>query len=98
MKCSREVPNAERAISTSKTYSSLPHLAGSPRDFETAELFLELLQAEFSIPRPNETPVYDAGSPESQKATRSISTISEPVAWIDKYYPGECAIFHMLTW
>ncbi|KAF8342316.1 uncharacterized protein EI90DRAFT_2988837 [Cantharellus anzutake] len=82
-----EVPNPESAISTSKSYSSIPHLAGSPRDFETAKQFLDLLQAELLIPKPDEIPVYDAGSSQSQEATRSITERTHPVAWIDKYYP-----------
>ncbi|KAF9521022.1 hypothetical protein BS47DRAFT_1374558 [Hydnum rufescens UP504] len=81
------VPDTQRAIKTSKEYATLPHLAGSGQDFETAKSFLELLQTELSIPTPDELPVFNAGSEKSRHATLSIPSLSEPSAWIDTYFP-----------
>jgi N-acetylated-alpha-linked acidic dipeptidase len=62
-------------------------MAGTPGDLTTARDFLELLQRELGISPPTENPIFSAGSPESQHATRSISRSNKPHAWIDKYYP-----------
>ena len=82
------VPDNQTAIQTSKDYATLPHLAGSVQDFETAKSFLELLQTELSIPKPDKLPVFDAGSEESRRSTLSIPSQSIPSAWIDTYFPG----------
>ncbi|KAF8307013.1 hypothetical protein DL93DRAFT_2101420 [Clavulina sp. PMI_390] len=81
------IPDSESAIATSKQYATLPHLAGSDQDFETAKDFLSLLQTELGIRAPKDLPVYDAGSPESQSATHGIVKRFHRSAWIDKYYP-----------
>lgn len=84
----RSIPNEKNAIVTSKKYATLPHIAGSEQDFQTAKDFLGLLQSELGIPSPSKIPVFDAGSPESQQATRGIPRRHKPSAWIDKYFPG----------
>lgn len=62
-------------------------MAGSDGDFKTAELFLSLLQDSFNIAPPERKPVFDAGTHESQDATRGIVKRNTPSAWIDTYYP-----------
>lgn len=63
-------------------------MAGTVGDLATAREFLSLLQRELGISdSQQENLVFDAGSVESQRATRSVSTTSQPYAWIDTYYP-----------
>ncbi|KAJ3576240.1 hypothetical protein NP233_g572 [Leucocoprinus birnbaumii] len=81
------VPDAGSAIKVSRQYTNQPHVAGTDGDFRTAELFLSNLQQSFGITPPETTPVFDAGSAESQDATRGIVERDAPSAWIDKYYP-----------
>ncbi|KAJ6628907.1 hypothetical protein B0H10DRAFT_1940270 [Mycena sp. CBHHK59/15] len=81
------VPSAESAIAASRLFATKPHLAGSDGDLQTAKDFLALLQTEFGIPPPSSEPIFEAGSPESQDATLSISKARMPKAWIDVYYP-----------
>ncbi|KAJ7579088.1 Zn-dependent exopeptidase [Mycena floridula] len=81
------VPNEESCIEASRLYAGRPHMAGSEGDLDTAKEFLALLQRELGIPAPQLPPIFPAGSPESQKATRSISKTRMPQAWIDVYYP-----------
>ncbi|KAG8832874.1 hypothetical protein FRC17_000444 [Serendipita sp. 399] len=85
------VPNNESAIATSQKYASIPHLAGSERDLETARMFLEHFQLELGIAKPEDEPLFDAGSRQSQRAIRGTTTvprrITKPIAWIDTYYP-----------
>ncbi|EKM79985.1 hypothetical protein AGABI1DRAFT_72743 [Agaricus bisporus var. burnettii JB137-S8] len=65
----------------------MPHVAGSDGDFKTAEIFLSHLQEWFNIAPPEQKPIYDAGTSESQEATRGIIERDTPSAWIDTYYP-----------
>ncbi|KAI0053738.1 Zn-dependent exopeptidase [Auriscalpium vulgare] len=81
------IPNSASAISASRQYASVPHLAGSDGDLQTAEDFLLLLQREFGIPKGAKQPIYPAGSAASRNATLSITNLTEPTAWIDVYYP-----------
>jgi N-acetylated-alpha-linked acidic dipeptidase len=85
--CYRSIPNPKNAIKLSHQYAGKPHVAGTDRDFQTADLFLVNLQESLGIPRPEQRPVFDAGSPESQAATRGIMERDSPYAWIDTYYP-----------
>lgn len=66
-------------------------MAGSKRDLETAQMFLDLFQTELGIPKPEDEPLFDAGSRQSQRAIRGTTTIprriNRPIAWIDTYYP-----------
>ena len=49
--------------------------------------FLYLLQRELGIKTsPDHSSIYEAGSPESQRATRDLSRRHMPTAWIDTYY------------
>ena len=81
------VPNEASAIKASRLFATKPHLAGSPGDLTTAKDFLHLLEKELGIQPPSTEPLFAAGSPESQHATRSISKTHQPRAWIDTYYP-----------
>ena len=81
------VPNEANAIEASRLFATKPHLAGSPGDLTTAKDFLHLLETELGIKAPSTEPIFAAGSPESQHATRSISKTHQPRAWIDTYYP-----------
>lgn len=81
------VPNEASAIEASRLFATKPHLAGSPGDLTTAKDFLHLLETELGIRPPSTQPIFAAGSPESQHATRSISKTYQPRAWIDTYYP-----------
>ncbi|KAH8988532.1 Zn-dependent exopeptidase [Lactarius akahatsu] len=81
------IPNSASAIAASRKYATKPHLAGSDGDLLTAKYFLDLLQHELSIPKGTDDPVYPAGSVASRNATLSITHLTEPVAWIDVYYP-----------
>lgn len=62
-------------------------MAGTDGDFATAELFLSTLQEAFGIEAPKRKPVFEAGTHESQDATRGIVERESPSAWIDTYYP-----------
>ena len=62
-------------------------MAGTPGDFKTAQYFLELLQNAFGIPKPDDKPVFSAGTASSRNATLGISELDKPSAWIDVYYP-----------
>ena len=62
-------------------------MAGSIGDFETAQYFLELLQTEFGIPKPEQEPLFSAGTVVSRNATLGIPELEKPSAWIDVYYP-----------
>ena len=81
------IPNEASAIEASRLFATKPHLAGSPGDLTTAKDFLHLLETELGIKPPLTEPIFSAGSPESQHATRSISNTYQPRAWIDTYYP-----------
>jgi N-acetylated-alpha-linked acidic dipeptidase len=81
------VPNESSAIEASRLFATKPHLAGTPGDLTTAKDFLHLLETELGIQSPPTQPIFAAGSPESQHATRSISKTHQPRAWIDTYYP-----------
>jgi N-acetylated-alpha-linked acidic dipeptidase len=82
------VPDTDSAITASRVYAGKAHMAGSPGDFDTAKYFLAHLQEEFQIDHSSsDIPLYSAGSRESREATLSISTLDEPKAWIDVYYP-----------
>ncbi|KAH9077021.1 Zn-dependent exopeptidase [Lactarius deliciosus] len=81
------IPNSASAIAASRKYATKPHLAGSDGDLLTANYFLDLLRHELSIPKGTDDPVYPAGSVASRNATLSITNLTEPVAWIDVYYP-----------
>lgn len=83
----RSIPDAKSALAASRKYASHPHLAGSIEDFEDAKDILNLFQTHFGIPIPDTTPIFPAGSPESQKATLDIPSLTSPKAWIDVYYP-----------
>ncbi|KAF8812308.1 Zn-dependent exopeptidase [Phlegmacium glaucopus] len=81
------IPNEASAIQASRLFATKPHMAGTPGDLTTAKDFLQLLETELGIHPPSTLPIFAAGSPESQHATRSISKTYEPRAWIDTYYP-----------
>ncbi|KAF8320112.1 Zn-dependent exopeptidase [Clavulina sp. PMI_390] len=79
------VLSAESAIRLSKHFGGEPHVAGTDRDLQTARDFVSLFQKEMDIPAILHE--FDAGSPQSQQATRYSIQRSEPFAWIDTYYP-----------
>ncbi|KAJ3537181.1 hypothetical protein NMY22_g5696 [Coprinellus aureogranulatus] len=81
------VPNEDSAIAASRHFATKPHRAGSPQDLVTAVDFLHVLQDELGITRPDEEPIFKAGSPESRNSILSLSETKEPRAWIDTYYP-----------
>lgn len=81
------VPDAEIALYTSRKYATIPHIAGSPEDYNSAKTILELFQTEFNINAPSKLPVFPAGTPESRDATLGITSSKTPTAWIDVYYP-----------
>ncbi|EKM59322.1 uncharacterized protein PHACADRAFT_249741 [Phanerochaete carnosa HHB-10118-sp] len=81
------VPNPASAILASRQYATTPHMAGTPGDFDTAKLWLSLLQSELGAVAPASEPIYSAGSAESRNATLSIPHSNAPTAWIDVYYP-----------
>ncbi|KAI0638366.1 Zn-dependent exopeptidase [Trametes polyzona] len=81
------VPDAGRARAVSRKYSTRPHVAGSPGDFQAASDLLRLFQDELGIPPPSEPPVFSAGSLASRSATLGIEKLDKPNAWIDTYYP-----------
>ena len=81
------VPDPEVALATSRKYATIPHLAGSPEDYASAETMLALFQTEFNIDVPSELPVFPAGTSKSRNATLGITSSKAPSAWIDVYYP-----------
>lgn len=85
------VPNNDSAIEASRKFAGKPHLAGSEQDIETAYMMLDVFQTQLGIAKPEDPPVFDAGSRQSQRAIRGTTTvprrISQPIAWIDTYYP-----------
>jgi N-acetylated-alpha-linked acidic dipeptidase len=54
-------------------------------------MFLDLFQTQLGIAKPEDEPLFDAGSRQSQRAIHGTTTIprriSRPIAWIDTYYP-----------
>jgi N-acetylated-alpha-linked acidic dipeptidase len=62
-------------------------MAGSEGDLQTAKYVLAVFQQQLGIPTPPEIPIFAAGSPQSQRATLSVSKTHLPYAWIDTYYP-----------
>lgn len=87
MSLSSTIPNSASATVASRRFATSPHLAGSEGDLRTAKDFLDILQHEFSIPKPIEYPIFSAGSEASRNATLSITNLTKPTAWIDVYYP-----------
>ncbi|KAL1740279.1 Zn-dependent exopeptidase [Schizophyllum fasciatum] len=81
------VPSEASALNASRRYATKPHLAGSTQDLALAKDFLSLVQAEFGIEPPSAPPIFPAGSPASQSATRGMLSLDRPQAWIDEYYP-----------
>ncbi|KAG8908851.1 hypothetical protein FRB99_003091, partial [Tulasnella sp. 403] len=81
------VPTPDGARQTSRDFSNVPHLAGSPADFEQAKAILKIFQENFGVTPTDQLPLFDAGSVSSRQATLSIPTQSSPQAWIDTYYP-----------
>ncbi|TRM68157.1 hypothetical protein BD626DRAFT_424829 [Schizophyllum amplum] len=81
------VPNEESALNASRYYATKPHLAGSPQDLAVAKDLLAVIQSAFDIEPPPAVPLFQAGSPASQSATRGIPLMDRPHAWIDEYYP-----------
>ncbi|KIM91173.1 hypothetical protein PILCRDRAFT_811678 [Piloderma croceum F 1598] len=81
------VPDPDVALATSRKYATIPHLAGSPEDYDSAKTILALFQSEFNIDTPSELPIFPAGTPESRNATLGITSSKAPSAWIDVYYP-----------
>lgn len=81
------VPDPKVALAASRKYATVPHLAGSLEDYESAKAMLKLFQTEFNVVTPSELPVFPAGTPESRNATLGIPSLNGPSAWIDVYYP-----------
>ncbi|KAI4526580.1 Zn-dependent exopeptidase [Schizophyllum commune Loenen D] len=81
------IPDEESALNASRRYATKPHLAGSLQDLALTKEFLSLVQTEFNIEPPSTIPIFPAGSPASQGATRGIPFLEKPQAWIDEYYP-----------
>ncbi|KAG8988073.1 hypothetical protein FRB90_002974 [Tulasnella sp. 427] len=81
------VPSPESALKTSRDFSNVPHLGGSPADFEQAKSILKIFQDELGIHQGSKLPLFDAGSVESQTSTLGIVNATAPRAWIDTYYP-----------
>lgn len=71
----------------SRQYATIPHLAGSEEDFESAKTILKLFQTSFNISSSDKEPIFEAGSDESRAATLGITSLKSPSAWIDTYYP-----------
>jgi len=76
------VPNEASAIEAFCLYATKPRMAGSPGDLTTAKDFYTSWR-QLGIKPPSTEPIFAAGSPESQHATRSISKTHQPRAWID---------------
>ncbi|PPQ63412.1 hypothetical protein CVT24_004922 [Panaeolus cyanescens] len=86
----RSVPNEESAREASLAYATHPHIAGSSEDLLDAKALLHLFQDEFHISKPDQVPIYEAGSTESRNAILSLTDKHgprRPTAWIDTYYP-----------
>lgn len=82
------VPNNESAIAAHRHFATKPHIAGSEQDLVTAKDFLHVLQRELRIAQSaSGDSVFDAGSYASRNATLSITNLTKPTAWIDKYFP-----------
>ncbi|KAH7930723.1 Zn-dependent exopeptidase [Leucogyrophana mollusca] len=81
------VPNSASALAASHKYATQPHMAGTAGDLDTAKEFLSLLQRELGVHTSSDVPIFAAGSNESRNSTLSVSSIAEPAAWIDEYYP-----------
>lgn len=81
------MPSPASALQTSKDFSDVPHLGGSPADFEQAKSILKIFQDELGISHNSKLPLFDAGSVESQSSTLGIVNATAPRAWIDTYYP-----------
>lgn len=81
------VPSPSSALKTSRDFSDVPHLGGSPADFEQAKSILKIFQDELGISHGSKIPLFDAGSVESQTSTLGIVNATAPRAWIDTYYP-----------
>ena len=73
-------------MNVSRQYATIPHLAGSKEDFESAKTVLKLFQTSFNILSDKE-PIFEAGSDESRAATLGITSLKSPSAWVDTYYP-----------
>jgi N-acetylated-alpha-linked acidic dipeptidase len=78
-------------MKASRIYASLPRLAGSEQDLVTAKVVLKSfprkLNESFGVKPPSEVSLYPAGSEESRSATLNTPSTTEPLAWIDTYYP-----------
>lgn len=83
----RTVPDEASSTAASRKYAGKPHLAGSPQDLVTAKDFLALLQDELGIEKPEDEPIFSAGTAASREATLGIPGLNKPTAWIDTYYP-----------
>jgi hypothetical protein len=89
----RTAPDASllrRGPSLSSVAYRIRSVTDCTQDFVTARQFLELFQRELGIKPPKVEPIFDAGSPESQNAIRSLTARHhqhKPSAWIDTYYP-----------
>ncbi|KAH7344942.1 Zn-dependent exopeptidase [Rhizoctonia solani] len=82
------VPSAESAISVARVWTENPHLAGTANDYYSSVQQLEVFRKHLGIkPASRSLPIFDAGSKESRQAVLSIPNITEPTAWIDRYYP-----------
>lgn len=90
MNASSSIPTGEEAHGASRIFSTHPHVAGSSQDFVDAMTMLDIFSKDLDVRRSENTSIFPAGSPESQKATRGLSSLSSnayPRAWIDVYYP-----------
>ena len=65
----------------------MPHIAGTAGDYDSALSVLDKFQSYLGISKPEQVPVYDAGSHESRQATLGIPRLKKATAWIDTYYP-----------
>ncbi|KAI5999987.1 hypothetical protein EDD15DRAFT_2527779 [Pisolithus albus] len=82
------IPSTASALNSSRHYANPPHLASSTEDFQDALDVLSFFQRELGISAPSTNPIFDAGTPESRRATLSAtSTLEHPSAWVDVYYP-----------
>lgn len=73
--------------SVSRAWTEKPHYAGSHNDYTSALEQLAVFQKHLGIKAPESSPVFDAGSTESRQAVLGIPNITEPISWIDTYYP-----------
>ncbi|KAL5632103.1 hypothetical protein ACGC1H_000206 [Rhizoctonia solani] len=81
------IPSPQSAQAVSAEWTSKPHLAGSPNDYESAVELLQAFQDHLDIPHQEPLPIYDAGTTESRNTILGISELEQPRAWIDTYYP-----------